>query len=188
LVADAYGVWQFNADEQCNAPEPRNRACFKWAITRRGPVIANVIRLTSHEDTMPLNDILNCAEAELWNILDSDDAYQHDGWFMCKGIGMIELCKLGEMLSVASYDDLMADFNLIGEPRDDGPWPQTIPALLMAKLAKVTDEEIAAVVPQWAAIDEFFGTATNESLSDYLKRLREYLDGRSGEFFMVNAL
>ncbi|MCA9170636.1 MAG: hypothetical protein KDB23_23315, partial [Planctomycetales bacterium] len=73
---------------------------------------------------MPLNDILNCAEADLWNILDSDDAYQHDGWFMCKGIGMIELSKLGEILDVASYDDLMSEFKLIGEPRDDGPWPQ----------------------------------------------------------------
>ncbi len=137
---------------------------------------------------MSLNDILNCAETDLWNILDSDDAYQHDGWFMCKRIGMIELCKLGEMLGVASYDDLMAEFNLIGEPRDDGPWPQTIPASLIDKFAKLTNDEIAAVVPQWTAIEEFRGTATNELLADYLTRLREYLDGRSGEFFMVNAL
>lgn len=137
---------------------------------------------------MPLNDILNCAEAELWSILDSDDAYQHHGWFRCKGIGMIELCKLGEMLKVASYDDLMTEFNLIGEPRDDGPWPQTIPALLLDKLATLTDDEISAVVPEWAAIEEFCGTANNGSLTDYLKRLRDYMDGRSGDFFMVNAL
>ena len=64
----------------------------------------------------------------------------------------------------------------------------SIPSSLMGKLAKLTDDEIAAVVQRWTVIEEFRGTATNESLADYLTRLREYLDGRSGEFFMVNAL
>lgn len=137
---------------------------------------------------MPLNDILNCNKEELWNFLDRDDAYQLDGWFMCKGIGMIELCQLGEMLGVAPYDDLMAEFDLVGEPRDDGPWPQTIPASLIDKLRKLKDDEVAAVVPRWAAIEEFHAATSNESLANYLKDLREYLDGRSGEFFMVNAL
>ena len=140
------------------------------------------------ESIMPVNDILNCAESDLWNILDSDDAYQNDGWFMSKGVGMIELCKLGEMLGVASYDELTDGFDLVGEPRDEGPWPQTIPSSLMDRIANLADDEIASVAPKWTGIEEFEGTATSQSLSDYLTRLREYLAGRAGELFLVNAL
>ncbi|MBB3210523.1 hypothetical protein FHS27_006370 [Rhodopirellula rubra] len=137
---------------------------------------------------MPLNDILNCAESDLWTILDAEDAYQTDGWFMAKRIGMIELCQLGEMLGVASYDELTSGFNLIGEPRDEGPWPQTIPTALIDRLRTVTDADISAVVPKWAGIEEFRGGATTESLAEYLQTFRTYLADRSGEFFMVNAL
>lgn len=137
---------------------------------------------------MPSNDILNCTENELWKILDSEDAYEGDRWFMCKGIGMIELCQLGEILGVASYDELTSQFDLIGEPRDEGPWPQTVPALLLAKFSDLTKDDIASVVPKWMSLEEFGGAATNESLTNYLMRLQEYLDGRSGEYFMVNAL
>lgn len=137
---------------------------------------------------MPLNDILNCPESELWNILDSEEEYEHEGWFLSKGIGMIELSQLGEMLGVASYDELSDQFDLVGDPREDGPWPETIPSPLIDKLRNLTDDEIAAVVPQWVTIEEFHGSATQESLTDYLTRLRDYLDGRQGDFFLVNAL
>jgi hypothetical protein len=137
---------------------------------------------------MPLNDILNCAVEDLWSILDSDEPYDKQRWFLCKGIGMIELSKLGEMIGVDSYDNLMAGLELVGEPRDEGPWPQTIPDALTKRLATITDDEIVTVVPRWAEIEEFRGTATMESLTDYLKRLRSYLSERSGEFFLVNAL
>lgn len=137
---------------------------------------------------MPLNDILNCPESELWRILDSEDEYGNEGWFLCKGIGMIELCQLGEMLGVASYKELTAQFHLIGEPRDEGPWPQTIPSCLIDKIRSLTEEEMASVVPKWAAIEEFHGMATKDSLCDYLTRLREFLVGREGDFFLVNAL
>jgi len=44
---------------------------------------------------MPLNDILNCAAEDLWSILDSDEVYDKERWFLCKGVGMIELSRLG---------------------------------------------------------------------------------------------
>jgi hypothetical protein len=137
---------------------------------------------------MPLNDILNCAVEDVWLILDSDEPYDKDRWFLCKGIGMIELSQLGEMLRVDSYDSLMAGMKLIGEPRDDGPWPVTIPDALTKRLAAITNHEIAAVVPRWVELEEFHGTATRESLTDYLTRLRTYLSERSGAFFLVNSI
>lgn len=137
---------------------------------------------------MPLNDILNCAVEDLWSILDSDEPYDQKRWFLCKGIGMIELSQLGELLGVDSYDNLMAGLELVGEPRDEGPWPQKIPDALTKRLATITGEEIAAVVPRWAESEQFRGTATKDSLTDYLKRLRSFISERSGEFFLVNAL
>lgn len=101
---------------------------------------------------------------------------------------MIELCRLGEMLSVDSYANLMSGFDLVGEPRDEGPWPQTIPDALTTRLATLSDDEIADVAPRWVTIEELQTTATVESLTDYLMRLRAYLSGRSGDFFLVNAL
>lgn len=101
---------------------------------------------------------------------------------------MIELSQLGEMLDVDSYDNLMAGLKLVGEPRDDGPWPQTIPEALIKRLATITDDEIAAVVPRWVESEQVRGTSTMDSLTDYLKRLRAFLSERSGEFFLVNGL
>ncbi len=107
---------------------------------------------------------------------------------MAKRIGEIELCQLGEMLGVASYDELTSGFNLIGEPRDEGPWPQSIPTALVDRLRTLTDDDIFGVVPKWAAIEEFRGGATTKSLAEYLQTLRNYFADRSCEFFMVNAL
>lgn len=166
--------------------------CYKWSLVPASPVMSDVTRqrcLHRDEIAMPLNDILNCSENELWSVLDSDAAYDDkEPWFFCKGIGMIELCQLGDMLNVDSYDNLMSGFDLVGEPRDEGPWPQTIPSALTTRLATISDDEIADVVPRWATIEEFRGTATVESLADYLTKLRTYLSGRSGDFFLINAL
>jgi hypothetical protein len=138
---------------------------------------------------MPLNDVLNCKADELWSILDSEEPYDQKRWFLCKGIGMIELSQLGELLGVDSYDNLMAGLKLVGEPRDEGPWPQTVPNALTKRLAAITDGEIAAVVPRWLESEQFQGgSATTDSLTNYLERLRSFVSERSGEFFLVNAL
>jgi hypothetical protein len=137
---------------------------------------------------MPVNDILNCPAEDLWSILDSDEPYDKKRWFLNKGVGVIELSTLGKMLDVDSYDKLMAGFKLVGEPRDDDPWPVTIPGKLTWRLTTITDDEIAAAVPRWVEMEEFHGGATKVSLTDYLKRLRSYLSERSGEFFLINAL
>ena len=52
----------------------------------------------------------------------------------------------------------------------------------------VPHEEIAATVPRWVELEEFWGGATVDSLTDYLRELRSYLSERSGEFFLINAL
>jgi hypothetical protein len=137
---------------------------------------------------MPLNDILNCPESELWSILDADESDDRECWFFCKGIGMIELALLGALLGVDSYDRLLADLRLVGEPRETGPWPQAIPAALIQRLATIGNTEIAAVVPRWLASEELAGTATTEELMDYLMQLRNFLADRSGDFFLINAL
>jgi hypothetical protein len=137
---------------------------------------------------MPLTDILNCKREDLWTILDSEEPRDQNQWFLCKGIGMIELSELGEILGVDTYANLMDGLKLVREPRDEGPWPQTMPDGLTQRLATITDEEIAAVVPRWAKSEQFGGKGKKDSLADYIKRLRSFLSQRSGQFFLVNAL
>lgn len=137
---------------------------------------------------MPLSDILSCPLEEVEACVTSEDPYSVGAWFMAKNIGMIELCQLGEMLGVDSYDALTDGFDLVGEPLDDGPWPQTIPASLTDKLQALTDAEITNASQQWVEIEEFDGMATVESLADYLNRLREFLAANQGPFFLVNSL
>lgn len=137
---------------------------------------------------MPLTDILACKMVDVEAAITSDEPYSIGTWCMAKGIGMIELCQLGEMLDVAPYDSLIDGFNLVGDPLPDGPWPQTIPDELVTKLATVTDEEISSVCPRWAEIEEFGGTVPAEGLADYLKELRTFLSENEGPYFLVIAL
>lgn len=137
---------------------------------------------------MPLADILACPAEELEAILGDENPYDRGAWFMAKNIGMIELCQLGELLQVDSYDSLTGEFNLVGEPLPEGPWPQTVPTALSDKLAKLDDREIAAVCPKWSGIEEFDGATPADVLADYLRRLRAFLQANQGPYFLVNAL
>ena len=70
---------------------------------------------------------------------------------------------------------------------DEGPWPQTFPAKLLAKLKAITDEEIKQVAPKWAKIEEL-ENAKPADLAKYLKGLRAFLNEHPGPFFLVNSL
>ncbi|NQZ67672.1 MAG: hypothetical protein HRT89_06345 [Lentisphaeria bacterium] len=100
---------------------------------------------------------------------------------------MIELSKLGEMLSVASYDELMDDFELVGEPLEEGPWPMAIPSKLSDKLMIIEEDEIISVCAKWVEIEEFYDS-DKEGLSQYIKELKEFLNANPAPFFLVNAL
>jgi hypothetical protein len=136
---------------------------------------------------MPLSDIVACSAEELQDLITSEEPYEQGAWFLSKGIAMIELSQLGEMLGVGSYDELMDGFEFVGDELEDGPWPQTIPAVLTTRLASLSDEEIAEVVPRWAGIEEFRGRQAPEELAEHLKELRTFLTENAGPYFLVNS-
>jgi hypothetical protein len=68
---------------------------------------------------MPLSDLLACPADKVEAIIAKEEPYSAGSWFFAKGIGMIELCKLGELLNFGSYDELTSGFKLVGEPLDD---------------------------------------------------------------------
>ncbi len=137
---------------------------------------------------MPLSDIVSCPEDQLAEVITHEEPYGLGTWYMAKGVTGIELCKLGELLGVGSYDELYAAFNLVGEPLDEGPWPETMHAGLIQRLGTISDDEITSVTPEWAKIEEFRDAATAESLTEYIKGLRDFLNANEGPFFLVNAL
>ena len=107
---------------------------------------------------------------------------------MAKGVGTIELCKLGELLGIGTYDEIKSGFGLVGDPLPEGPWPERIHDGLLAALKDIEDSKIAEVAPEWAKIEEFWGGATPNDLAEYLKNLRGFLTMNDGSFFLVNAL
>ena len=109
---------------------------------------------------MPLSDLLSCSENELEAIITKEDPYSSGTWFLAKNIGSIPLCNLGELLGVGSYDDLESRFELVGEPLPEGPWPETTPPALIAKLREISDAEIQSVVNDWARTDELAGVSS----------------------------
>jgi hypothetical protein len=137
---------------------------------------------------VPLSDILACSADRLEAILASKKPYATGSWFMAKNIGAIKLSKLGELLGVGSYESLDDGFQLVGEPLDEGPWPQTIPEALTERLGLISDSEIVSVCPNWSEFETFRGTVPADKLADYLKRLREFLRLNKGQYFLVNAL
>lgn len=129
----------------------------------------------------------SCPQDEVEAIVTKDEPYSADSWFLAKGIGAIELCKLGELLKLASYADLKSGFKLVGEPLEDGPWPETTHPTLIAKLRGISDAEIQSVVRDWSKTEELAGAAP-AALADYLLRLRNFLQHQTHPIFLVNAL
>src|SRR5687768_9482711 len=117
---------------------------------------------------MPLADILCCPLDEVAEVITHEEAYGRGSWYLAKNISTIELSQLGEMLGVGSYDELMEGFELVGEPLDEGPWPQTIPDSLLTKLKTISDQEIKQVTPKWAKIEDFFDCDPKD-LAKYLR-------------------
>jgi hypothetical protein len=137
---------------------------------------------------MPLTDILCCDPAELHAAITSEEPYAIGTWHMAKGVGTIELCKLGELLGIGTYDEIKGGFGLVGEPLPEGPWPERIHDGLLTALKDIEDSKITEVAPEWAKIEEFWGGAAPYDLAEYLKNLRGFLTENNGSFFLVNAL
>ena len=137
---------------------------------------------------MPLTDILCCAPDDLHSAITSEEPYALGTWLMAKGVGTIELCKLGELLGIGTYDEIKSGFRLVGDPLPEGPWPERIHDGLLTELKGIEDLKITEVAPEWAKIEEFWGGADPGDLAEYLKNLRGFLTDNDGAFFLVNAL
>jgi len=137
---------------------------------------------------MPLTDIVCCDAADLHSAITSEEPYAIGTWYMAKRIGTIELCKLGEILGIGTYDEIKSGFGLVGEPLPEGPWPETIHEGLLSAIREIEDSRISDVTPKWAKIDEFWGGADPNDLAQYLKEVRAFLTKNAGTFFLVNPL
>ena len=76
--------------------------------------------------------------------------------FFYNKMGMIELSNLGEMLEVDTYDQLSAQFKMVG-PLLESMWGESTPSNLMDRLRTINDDEVKTVASSWAKIDEFHG-------------------------------
>ena len=111
--------------------------------------------------------------------MDTELPYSVGVWYHAKNIDDIALSQLGKMLSIASYDDLIGGFNPL-TPLDSERWLFSIPETLQDKIRNLEYDEIVAVAPQWAGIEEFRGSVPTDSLISYISELRDFLNGNEG--------
>lgn len=140
---------------------------------------------------MPISDILHCSKSEVEHLVLQSPTSDDSRWFRSKGIGAIELAQLGEMLSVATCDDLMEAFDELGDFNDFDAGDtsvQPFPPAFVHRLASIDDASISTVAVKWATIDEFGGDERPELLIDYLRQLRTFLADRTGDFFLIESL
>jgi hypothetical protein len=128
---------------------------------------------------MPLSDVVFLNGNSPEDVANSPEPYSLGTWFHAKNMDLIPLSKLGELLGVATYKDLVSGFRPLFPPEGDS-FVLSFPEELQDKIRSLTDDEISDVVSGWADIEEFGGFATTESLATYLKSLREFLNANSG--------
>ena len=128
---------------------------------------------------MPISDVVFLDGHSPERVMDAEVPYSVGTWFHAKNIDDIALSQLGEMLGIASYDDLMSGFTCL-TPLDAYRWLFSIPEALQDKIRSLEDDEIAAVAPQWAGIEEFRGHVRADSLISYISELRDFLNANEG--------
>lgn len=127
---------------------------------------------------MPISDVVFLEGNEPEHVLNSDGPYLHGKWFNSKNIDMIPLSQLGELLGVASYKELMVEFQPVHLPEGEA-FILSFPSVLQDKIKSLNDDEISEVIGKWSRIEELHGTP-EELLKQYLSGLRDFLNEHSG--------
>ncbi|WP_428240844.1 hypothetical protein [Gynuella sp.] len=127
---------------------------------------------------MPISDVIFLEGNDPEEVVNSEDPYLLGKWFRANNIDMIPLSKLGEMLDVADYKDLMKGFQPIHPPEGEA-FILSFPKKLQDKIRVLSDNEITEVVSQWSTIEEF-GGEPDEQLKQYLVGLQAFLNENEG--------
>ena len=128
---------------------------------------------------MPISDVVFLMGNSPEQVLDTEHPYSVGVWFHAKNIDQIALSQLGQMLGIASYDDLIGGFTAL-TPLDSERWLFSIPETLQDNIRSLEDDEIVAIAQQWAGIEEFHGGVTADSLISYISELRDFLNANEG--------
>jgi len=132
-----------------------------------------------------LTDLVSLGDRDPQHVLSSD---VEAPTFQSKGIGIVELSQLGELLGAGDSIELSRQFDLIAGEEDEGPWLLTIPEALLSSLQTAMDGTLESVAPKWARIEEFGGHAEVDVLMDYLKGARAFLTENEGPFALSICL
>ena len=128
---------------------------------------------------MPISDVVFLDGNDPEEMMFSDDPYSYGKWFSAKNIDTIPLSVLGELLGVASYKELMKGFQPILPPEGES-FLLSFPEPLQDRIRVLSDQEIVDVASKWSKIDEFRGGVVEESLQNYIKGLRSFLNSVNG--------
>ena len=94
-------------------------------------------------------------------------------------LGPMELARLGEVLGVDTYDEVLAGFAFLAGESQESPWVVAVPQGLVQALASAGSDELRQTADGWNSVLERDERA---SLEGRLERLAEFLTRHESPF------
>ena len=94
-------------------------------------------------------------------------------------LGPMELARLGEVLGVDTYDEVLAGFVFLAGESQESPWVVAVPDGLVQALVSAASDELRAMAEGWSTVIERDERA---SLRSRLERLSEFLTRHESPF------
>jgi len=107
-------------------------------------------------------------------------------WLSAKNMDSIALAQLGELLQVATYDELFDAFELVSEPAEQVLF--AFPGVLRSKLITLSESDMEAVCSKWKDIEEFGGGMSLDHCMAYLKSLRAFLASSEEDVYLLMGI
>ena len=121
-----------------------------------------------------LTDIIVAHESEAEAVVVAHVPCEEWAGFDAKGIDQLKLEALLELIAPTSPSSEKADFRLLAQADDEGPWVERLPLLLQQRLSTLSATELTEIARKWSETEPFreenWDTAT---VTEVLTQLRE---------------
>ncbi len=103
-------------------------------------------------------------------------------------VGPKELARLGEVLGVGVFNDVLGGFSFLAGESQESPWVVALPERLARRLVEVADDEIMSAAVDWSeALDREIAPPADH-LATYLRGMVDFLAKHDGPYVLYVTL
>ncbi|MDF1679442.1 MAG: hypothetical protein P1U45_02595 [Ponticaulis sp.] len=108
--------------------------------------------------------------ADVYEMERDDEPMPSVDVFSAKNLSLIELCELGQVLGLGSFDEMMAGFKDAFVDEDAGCGALIIPEKLVRKIKSLSVYEIGSAAEAWSKFEQFQHMLPPQTLSNPPKK------------------